>query len=510
MAYCIYLRKSRADDELEAMGEDTLARHEKTLLALAKSKSLAITAIYREVVSGETIASRPQMQQLLNDVENNVWQGVLVMEVERLARGDTIDQGVVAQTFKYANTHIITPNKTYNPNNEFDEEYFEFGLFMSRREYKTINRRLQRGRITSVNEGKWVGNKAPYGYIRKKLLHEKGYTLEISPEEADIVRLIYDLFLNQDMGCTLIARHLNALGVPTASGLKWSTQTVSLIIKNPVYYGKIKWGGRPEVKRVVDGQVVVSRPRTPLESLILVNGLHEPLISEETFNRALDKISDNPLVGISIGTEVKNPIVGLIKCGMCGKNMVRRAYKDRESTLLCTTLDCKNVSSDLYLVEDKLIKCLQEYLDNYKSSYDKATKPALHNPLVKLLEAKIAEQARLKSQLSSLYDLLEQGIYTREVFLERNASLNERISVAALEIEQLENDITKAKNEAKMQHDIIPKIEAVISTYYTLDTPKQRNDLLKTVVEKATYLKTVSGRWHGSPSDFSLALMVKV
>lgn len=88
------------------------------------------------------------------------------MEVERLARGDTIDQGIVAQTFKFSDTKIITPIKTYNPNNEFDEEYFEFGLFMSRREYKTINRRLQRGRMASVKDGKYVANKAPYGYNR--------------------------------------------------------------------------------------------------------------------------------------------------------------------------------------------------------------------------------------------------------------------------------------------------------------------------------------------------------
>lgn len=80
-------------------------------------------------------------------MESGSKKDVFVMEVERLARGDTIDQGIVAQTFKYSNTKIITPMKIYDPNNEYDEEYFEFGLFMPRREYKTTNRRLQRGRI---------------------------------------------------------------------------------------------------------------------------------------------------------------------------------------------------------------------------------------------------------------------------------------------------------------------------------------------------------------------------
>ena len=130
--YCIYLRKSRADLEAEAHGEgETLARHERALMDYAKKYKLNITKIYREVVSGETITARPIMQQLLSDVEKGIWSGVLVMEVERLARGDTIDQGLVAQTFKYSSTKIITPMKTYDPSNEF-------GLFMSRREYKLL------------------------------------------------------------------------------------------------------------------------------------------------------------------------------------------------------------------------------------------------------------------------------------------------------------------------------------------------------------------------------------
>ena len=133
--YAIYLRKSRKDAEAEAHGEgETLARHKRILLDYAERNNLQITKIYQEIVSGESIASRPQMQQLLADTEQGLYDGVLVIEVERLARGDTIDQGIVAQTFKLSDTKIITPTKTYDPNNEFDEEYFEFGLFMSRRE----------------------------------------------------------------------------------------------------------------------------------------------------------------------------------------------------------------------------------------------------------------------------------------------------------------------------------------------------------------------------------------
>lgn len=125
MAYCMYLRKSRKDEEAELRGEgETLKRHELILSELAKAKEIHVSKIYRELVSGDTISSRPVMQRLLSDIESNVWDGVLVMEVERLARGETIDQGLVAQAFKYSGTKIITPIKTYDPSSEFDRGIF--------------------------------------------------------------------------------------------------------------------------------------------------------------------------------------------------------------------------------------------------------------------------------------------------------------------------------------------------------------------------------------------------
>ena len=123
------------------------------------------------------------MQKLLAEVEAGIYDNVLVMEIERLARGDSIDQGVIARAFRYTGTKIVTPVKVYDPSNEFDEEYLEFGLFMSRREYKTINRRLQAGRLASVKEGKWVSNKAPLGYKRVELDKEKALHLKSYPKK---------------------------------------------------------------------------------------------------------------------------------------------------------------------------------------------------------------------------------------------------------------------------------------------------------------------------------------
>lgn len=194
--YLMYLRKSRKDRDLELQtgNYDTLQRHRAELMALAQKRGYLVTHIYEEVVSGDTIAERPEMQKLLAAVETGKYAGVLVIEVPRLARGNTRDQGTVAETFQYSSTKIITPEKTYDPEDEADEEYFEFGLFMSRREYKTINRRLQRGRMASLREGKYIAGTAPYGYQRVRIPQQKGYTLEPIPEQAEIVQEIFRLY----------------------------------------------------------------------------------------------------------------------------------------------------------------------------------------------------------------------------------------------------------------------------------------------------------------------------
>jgi hypothetical protein len=147
--YCLYLRKSRIDLEAEANGQgDTLARHRAALLKLAQKRGFNITGCYEEVRSGESIAARPEMQRLLNDVEDGRWAGVLVMEVERLARGNTTDQGIVADTFKYSDTKIVTPNKIYDPGDEFDEEYFEH-LLDEIREIRASERKFYQ-KITDI------------------------------------------------------------------------------------------------------------------------------------------------------------------------------------------------------------------------------------------------------------------------------------------------------------------------------------------------------------------------
>lgn len=519
--YLIYLRKSRTDAEAEAQGEgETLARHEQALLQLAKRQHLTVGDIYREIVSGETIAARPIMQKLLAEVEQGLWAGVLVMEVERLARGNTIDQGVIAQAFQLTDTKIITPLKTYDPSNEFDQEYFEFGLFMSRREYKTINRRLQRGRVASVQEGKYVANCPPYGYIRVKLEQDKGWTLTPHPQQSDVLRMIFDWFTQgavmedqsrQRLGISRIARRLNEMGIPSQKGGSWSPASIRDILKNPVYIGKVRWGWRAQSRSIIDGHLTTSRPRTSEDHRITVPGLHPPLISDETFAQAQGILQAHQNVPLPRNTTVQNPLSGLVLCGKCGRRMVRRPYASGyPDTLMCPNASCNNVSSPLYLVENQMLNGLRQWLEQYRLIWK--TDPERQSNLLKLSAGRKAlkvvenQLQQSRQQMEQIHSLLEQGVYTVDVFLDRSQKLAEQAKQLEQGQRQLQEEICSQEQQEKCRRTIIPKAEYLLAVYDSLSDAKSKNDLLKEVLEQMVYAKDSSARWHGSPEDFHLTL----
>jgi site-specific DNA recombinase len=525
MAYCIYLRKSRVDLEAEAKGEgETLARHKKALLELAKRQYLNITEIYHEIVSGETIASRPVMQKLLTEVEQGLWEGVLVMEVERLARGDTMDQGLVSQTFKYSNTKIVTPSKTYDPTNEYDEEYFEFGLFMSRREYKTINRRLQRGRIASAKEGKFVGNVPPYGYIRKKLDKQKGFTLEPESEQSSVVKMVFELYtkgkLQEDrtyrrIGVSLIVRELNSLGIQTIKGGDWVPATIQGMLRNPVYIGKVRWNWRPSVRKIVDGQVKRERPRSNKDNWTLSDGMHEAIIDMDTWELAQEYLANNRPHPAPSQMQMKNPLSGLITCGECGRKMVRRPYNGRQpDTLMCPVTSCSNVSAPLHLVEERVLFILREWLANYKFEIDvqdaEIDKSSVQiESLNKMVVKTNTELEKLKSQMNKLHDFVEDGTYTTETYLERSKIVSERIKTTQERRNKLTEEMNRYASQKQAIVLIIPKIEKVIELYEITHDPAKRNELLKTVIEEVVYLKDSTKKW-SKPDEFRLSISPKL
>lgn len=511
--YAIYLRKSREDIEAEKYGEgETLARHEKILTTLSEKRNLHISKIYREVVSGETISERKEMQKLLKDVENEKWTGVLVVEVERLARGDTADQGRVSKAFKYSHTKIITPVKTYDPDNEFDEEYFEFGLFMSRREYKTINRRLQRGREVSVSEGKFVGNIAPFGYDRIKLKDSKGYSLSINQDEAPIVKEIFRLYTFESNTINSVAKQLNNMNLKPRISDEWTISSVKDILSNPTYIGKIVWNRRKQKKKTKNGHLIISRPRN--QEYLIYDGLHEPIIDNKTWDFVQEKRKQNT-PKVKHNKVVQNPLVGLVFCEKCGKPMQRRPYNkaDQPATLMCYNSKCDNISSKLYIVEDKIIEALRIWLENYKVDYD--VKDNSNSDRNKIIEQSIIstkkELEKENAKLNKIYDFLENGIYSKDEFINRSKAIKDNIQNLKNKFQEYNSLLQKNVEIQNEKETMIPKLENVIDLYYKLETVEDKNILLKNIIAKITYLKTEKAiKRDSDPTNFELHIYPKI
>ena len=347
--YCAYLRKSRRDEEMEALGQgETLTRHERALSDLAARLGIAIGHTYREIVSGDTIAERPQVRQLLEDVSAGMWDGVLVMDVDRLGRGDSIDQGIIMQTFMYAGVLLITPDKIYDPASESDAEFFEIKLFFSRREYAMIKKRMQRGRLASAMDGCYMGSRPVYGYERVKLEGRKGWTLRPVPEKADIVRTVFAWYADgidgREAGAAVIADRLNGMGLRTDLGNRFEPSYIRLMLQNPVYIGKVRWNQRVTRYAIRDGKRVKSRPKNG--GALLVDGLHEGIVDPALFARVQQMFAAHEKRPKNVQLQQANPFAGLVVCAACGRHLQRKPSPNRAGDFLyCPTQRCPWQSS---------------------------------------------------------------------------------------------------------------------------------------------------------------------
>lgn len=485
--YAIYLRKSRKDMELEAMGQgETLARHKAALEELAGKQGLKVVKIYEEIVSGESIEARPQMQALLDDVCAGKYAGVLVMEVERLARGNTKDQGEVAEAFAMSSTLIVTPSKTYDPTNEFDEEYFEFGLFMSRREYKTIRRRMQRGLIESVKEGNYVGSLPPYGYdvIR---INKKERTLKPNAQ-AQYVKLMFDWAVNEGLSSGMIAKRLSQMGIPTQTGKsEWNRATVKDILQNNLYTGKIRWNRRKVSKELDEGKKVKRKRRLTPEDYMIVDGKHPAIVSQEQFDLAQNLFQGQ--VPIKANTTITNPFARLMVCKHCGRGISYQCYAARQGRTKSRMIHresevCKVKSAPFDDVLAAVVAGLQVHIDDFEFKLNNDEEKRQAQQRADMLGAMLAELKKLEEKRDRLFDFLESGIYTKEEFVERKNVLTERIKAAQDAIgtykatvppviDYREKIIRFSEVLAALQDDSIPA--------------KQKNDLLKTIISKIEY-----------------------
>lgn len=508
--YFAYLRKSREDREAEKNGaEDTLSRHEYIITELAQRYSVKIIKWYREVVSGETIIDRPEMLALLHDVETIHPDGVFVVEPERLSRGNPQDQGRVMDTFKYSGSLIITPMKIYDLTKENDEEWMDFGLLRSRMEYRTIKRRLHNGRMVSSMQGKFIGSDPPYGWQREKLKGEKGYTLIPNPETAPVLKLMYELAYsgNADtdytpVGITTIARILDDRGIAPPRGTAWSPSSISLILKNPAHIGMVRIGHRKEVRHIINGELMKSRPIN--SDSLLIPARWKGQIDPEVFEAVCSRFKKRAT--IDTFKNITNPLASIIRCSVCGRPMTRRPHSKRQprDMMICTTRNCPTVGAYCSLVEKRLIQALEGYLADYQLHIDDDNgidwNTAIAEKENTLAEYQSKEET-LNKQYTKVCTLFEQDIYDLDTYLSRSQELKAELSSVRCSLLSLRKELEQLRESSINRKEFVPYFESVLQSYKDSTDPKYKNQLLKEIVSSVDYTKTTKGGRNGKYND---------
>lgn len=392
-----YLRKSRSDDPLLTV-EEVLSKHEAMLDEWAEQHLGAVVPEenkYREVVSGETIAERPEINRVLRLIESPRYKAVAVVEPQRLTRGDLEDIGRLMKLLKHTNTLVITPQRIYDLRDEYDWDAFERELKRGNDYLEYTKKILNRGRLLSVSQGNYVGNTAPYGYDKTFVTEGKRKCPILVPnkEEADVVRMMFDLYVNKDMGCTNICKKFDAMGIKPPKGEYWSANAVTKMLQNIHYIGKVKWNHRKTMTIVEEGEFKKTRPVAKVGEYLIYDGKHEAIVPEELFNAAQAKKGKNTRQ--KPNTKIRNPFAGLLWC-KCGRAMSLRTYKYRDAAprLLCDGQTHCRTGSCLYTeIEDRvkviLSDCIKDFEVRLKNNEGDSVK--LHMRLIKNLETKQKE-----------------------------------------------------------------------------------------------------------------------
>ena len=427
---------------------------------------------------------------------------------------------------------VITPQKTYDLQDDYDRDAFERELKRGNEYLEYQKKIMARGRLLSVSQGNYIGSVPPYGFNKIWVTEGKTKypTLEENKEQADIVRLIFDMYANQGIGRNLICKHLDNMGVKPPRGKHWSPVAVRDMLINVHYIGKVKWNWRKIVTVIEDSEVVKTRPKSQNGDFLIYDGKHTAIISEETFALAQEKIGKNHRAKST--TKVRNPLAGLLYC-KCGRAMSMRTYKKKgeiigpprlvcDDQVHCGNGSCyydemidfvandilrtniadfemkmKNETADSVKTHGKLIKKLEKKLSDleakelaqWEAQTDPNSDEKMPPEIFKQLNAKVLkEKEETRQALKDAYESMPKPIdYREKIFRFQQA------------LDMLKDDTVSAEEKNKHLKECIERIE------YSRERPQR---VRRKADEKKGETLPVGSVWTTPPINIEVALKV--
>lgn len=487
-----YLRKSRGETT------EDLIKHKTILEELCKSRGW-VYVVYEEVETGESLFARPVMQQLLRDVENNIYDAVVCVDLDRLGRGDLVDWGQIKRVFQKTNTYMVTPSSLYNLNDDNEEFAVDLQTLFARREYKKITHRLSMGKKVGAKLGAWTNGTPPMPYeyqewidpaTNKRYYNEKG--LVVNLQKLSIYRFMVDSFIKDKKSTNEIAWELNRRNIPSPRGGRWCNMTVRRLLVDETHLGKIisnKTKGDGHKNKSPNKQPF---QKIPKEQWTVVENRHEAIKTQDEHEKILIGIQKN-LKSPYRRSDHYYPLKGLIKCGLCGYGLPLE-YKRGKDLIVkkCWHKDylgnkCPNSSGKAQYIIDAIDEQLKEYEEQIRKEIESCEDQS--TDLIQLQIKTIMDKLNKKDiALKRARIAYDEGVDT----LDEYRSAKERI---LKEVDELESQLSienlkLQKAQSITNHEKLHYIEEFRRSRWEdeLDD-KELNDLYKTIISSIIWTK---------------------
>lgn len=502
----IYLRKSRQDDQKETV-EEVLAKHEGILQEYCLREfggQVPAENIHREVVSGESIAQREEIQKVLALIEDPNTTGVVVVEPSRLSRGDLADCSKLITAFRFSHTLIHTPMMTYNLENKMERKFFQDELLRGNDYLEYTKEVLWRGRVAAVKRGCFINRTAPYGY--DKVVKGKDHTLEPN-EDADVVRMMFDWYANEQLSPHQIALRLTDMGVRPPKGKgAWYKESVRSMLKNRHYLGLVVFNQRKSTQMMEDGAIVKRRIFQNDDTVIISNGKHPAIIDQELWDKAAARYS-KPKARLDL--KLNNPLAGILICSKCRRPLRYAPYSHAEHRYAClSTPSCyKSVkvrellAALAYALEHSELPALKLRVKNGDGDARK-----IQERLIAKLEKQMADY---QDQEDTQYELLETKQYTQAVFDRRNAKLRAKMDECHAAIKKAKASLPKSVD---LQERVVVLEDAIAILKDPDATPEEQHKVIKTIIERVEYTGAPSGvgKTKRAETPFTLEIFLRL
>lgn len=335
----IYLRLSR--DDMNGNTESMSISHQRDMLiAYCEERGWTVYDIYIDDGFTGTNFDRPGFQRMIKDIESGCINIVLTKDLSRLGRNYVMTGQYTDFFFPEHGVRYVAVNDSYDSDKD-DNDIAPFKNILNEMYAKDISKKVRSVRQTSAKQGKFMGSKPPYGYVKSS---DDKHVLVIDPPAAEIVKRLFNDFAGGDSGRN-IAETLNEEGVDTPAeyyfkqtgkratrgdnGGQWGSATIMQLLRNQVYIGDMV-----QCKRKVSSFKTKKRLVTDPDSWVIVEHTHEPIIDEYTWTcvqRRMDSTKRAPANNrISVrDTDDTNIFSGIIRCADCGAAMtlVRKPRK---------------------------------------------------------------------------------------------------------------------------------------------------------------------------------------